>query len=183
MPIDSRKGEDNHCWMRASHCLSTPLDPFVRPTYWLFRVATTSLHTPCINATRCTIWLEKTRLHRCFRRIQSVIGLTNSSTTWDLTLIGVEWILSKVGKKLLVLLSSKSSPPPDVRICRLGPAMITYIHFPTWLCLAPDIIAIGGQPPPYSMDLWCWSLRPSMRKHQHHLCDGEYQDHIHRQDE
>ena len=38
-------------------------------------------------------------------------------------------------------------PPLDVRTCHLGLAMITNIHFPTWLCLAPDIIALGGQSP------------------------------------
>ena len=59
-----------------------------------------------------------------------------------------------VEKKPLVLLSPKSCPPPNIHTCQLGPAMITNIHFPTWLCLAPGIIAIGGQPPPYSMGLW-----------------------------
>ena len=125
------------CWIKASHCLSTPSEPPLRPSCWLFRVATTSRHISCINVTGCMVWLEKTRLHRCFRRIQSVIGLTNSSTTWDLTLIGVAWILSMVEKNPLVLLSPKSSPPLDVRTCQLGPAMITNIHSPTWWCLAP----------------------------------------------
>ena len=100
MPTDSRKGEDDHCWMKASRCLSTPLDSPLRPLYWLFRVATTSLmDISCINITGCTIWLEKTLLHHCFHRIQGVIGLTNSNTTWDLTLIGVEWILLIVEKE------------------------------------------------------------------------------------
>ena len=31
MPTDSRKGEDDHCWMKASRCLSTPSDSPVRP--------------------------------------------------------------------------------------------------------------------------------------------------------
>ena len=42
MPTDSRKVKDDHCWMKASCCLSTPSDPPLRPSYWLFRVATTS---------------------------------------------------------------------------------------------------------------------------------------------
>ena len=147
MPIDSTTGEDNHCWMKASHCLSTPSKLALRPSYWHFRVATTSLHISCINITRCAVWLEKTRLHRYFHRIQRVIGQTNSNTTWDLALIGVKWILSMGKKKPLVLLSPKSSPTSDVDTYQLGPAMITNIHFPTWLSLAPSIIAIGDQLP------------------------------------
>ena len=27
IPTDSRKGEDDHCWMKANRCLSTPSDP------------------------------------------------------------------------------------------------------------------------------------------------------------
>ena len=89
MPTDSRKGEFDHCWMKASRCLSTPSKLPLRPLYWLFRVATTSLHISYINITLCTIWLEKTHLHRCFHRSQKVIGLTNSNTTWVSALIGV----------------------------------------------------------------------------------------------
>ena len=140
MPIDSRKGENNHCWMKANCCFSTPLDLPVRPSYWLFRVATTSRYISYINITRCTVWLEKTHLHHCFHRIQRVNELTNYNTAWDLALIGVEWLLSMVGKK-------KSSPPLDVCMCQLGPAIITNIHSPTWLCLTLGIIAIGSHPP------------------------------------
>ena len=82
MSTDSRKGEDNHCWMKARCCFSTPSDPPMRSSYWLFRVATTSLHISCINIVGCTVWLEKTRLHHCFHRNQRVIGLTNSNMTW-----------------------------------------------------------------------------------------------------
>ena len=89
MPTDSRKGEDDHCWMKASHCLSTPSEPPLRLSYWIFRVSTISLHISCINIVGCTVWLEKSRRHRCFHRIQRVIGLTNSNTTWDLSLRGV----------------------------------------------------------------------------------------------
>ena len=142
MPIDLRKGEDDHCWMKASHCLSNPSEPPLRPSYWLFKVATTSLHISCINIIGCAVWLEKSRLHRCFHRLQRVIGLTNSNTTWDFTLIGVEWILSMVGKKLLCFYHQHHP-----LFLMIVPVMITNIHFPTWLCLAPSIIAIGGQPP------------------------------------
>ena len=130
MPTDSRKGEDNHYWMKASRCLSTPSEPPLRPSYWLFRVATISLHISCINIVGCVVWLENTCLHRCFHRIQRVIGLTNSNITWDLAL-GVEWILLMVEKKSHVLLSSKLSLSLDVLTCQLGSAMITNIHFPT----------------------------------------------------
>ena len=58
-PIGARKGENDHCSMKASRCLSTPLEPPLRPSYWLFRVATTSLHITCINISGCAIWLEK----------------------------------------------------------------------------------------------------------------------------
>ena len=74
-------------------------EPPLRPSYWLFRVAITSLHISCINILGCVIWLEKIRLHRCFYRIQRVIGLTNYNTTWDLALLGVEWILLMMEKK------------------------------------------------------------------------------------
>ena len=71
MPTNSTKGED-HCWMKANRCLSTPSEPPLRPSYWLFRVATISLHISCINLVGCAVWLENTRLHRCFHRIQRV---------------------------------------------------------------------------------------------------------------
>ena len=35
-PTNSRKGEDVHCWMKAIRCLSTPSEPPLRPSYWLF---------------------------------------------------------------------------------------------------------------------------------------------------
>ena len=98
MPTNSRKGENDHCWMKGGRCLSTRSDPPVRPSYWIFRMATTSLHISCINITGNTVWLEKFRLHCCFHWIQRVIGLTNSNTTWDLPIIGVEWILLMVEK-------------------------------------------------------------------------------------
>ena len=44
-------------------------------------------------------------------------------------------------------LSPMSSPPLDVHIYRLGVARMTNLHFPTWLSLAPCIIAIFGQSP------------------------------------
>ena len=69
-------------WMKTNRCLSTPLDQPMRPSYWLFRVATTSLYISCINITWRIVWLETTRLHPCFHRIQRVIGLTNSNTIW-----------------------------------------------------------------------------------------------------
>ena len=72
MPTDSRKGEDDHCWMNASRGLSTPSELPLRPSYWIFRVATTSLHISCINIIGCVVWLEKTHLHRCFHRVQRV---------------------------------------------------------------------------------------------------------------
>ena len=46
-----------------------------------------------------------------------------------------------------MLLSPKSFPPLGARICQLEFAMIANIYFPTCLSLAPDIIAISGQPP------------------------------------
>ena len=146
-PTDSRKGVDDHCWMKANRSLSTPWDLPVRLLRWLFIVTTTLLQISCNNIAWCTVWLEKTPLHCCFQKIQRVIGLTNFNTTWALALIGVEWILPMVEKTKL-LLSPMSSPPSDVCTCQLGPAMITDIHFPTWLCLhlAPGVIAIGGQP-------------------------------------
>ena len=78
---------------------STPSEPPLRPSYWLFRMATTSLHISCINIIGCAVWLEKTHLHLCFHKIQRVIELTNSNTTCDLALIGVEWILLIVEKE------------------------------------------------------------------------------------
>mgnify|MGYP006905964213 CR=1 FL=1 len=48
--------------MKANRGLLTPSDPPVRPSYWLFSVATTSLHISCINITSCTIWLEKNKI-------------------------------------------------------------------------------------------------------------------------
>ena len=132
IPTDSRKGEDDHCWMKASRCLSTPLEPPLRPSYWLFRLATTSLHISSINITGCVVWLEKTRLHLCFHSVQTITGLTNSNITWDFTVIGVAWILS-MGEKPLGLLSPKSSPPLDTRTCQLGLSMITNMIVPyTW---------------------------------------------------
>ena len=98
MPTNSRKGEDDHCWMKTIRYLSTPSEPPLRPSYWLFRVTTISLHISCINLVGRAVWLENTRLHRCFHRIQRVIGLTNSNTTWDLSLRGVEWTLPMVEK-------------------------------------------------------------------------------------
>ena len=68
-PIDSRKEEDDHCWMKANHCLSAPLDLPMMPSYWLFSMATTSLHISCNNIAWCIVWLEKTCLHHCFQRI------------------------------------------------------------------------------------------------------------------
>ena len=65
-PTDSRKGEDDHCWMKAIRCLSTPSEPPLRPSYWLFRVATISLHISSSNIVGCVDWLETTRLYRCF---------------------------------------------------------------------------------------------------------------------
>ena len=82
-PIDSRKGEDDHCWMKINRCLLAPLDPGVMPSYWLFRVATDSLYITYNIVAWSTVWLEKTRLHRCFQRVHSVIGLTNSSYVID----------------------------------------------------------------------------------------------------
>ena len=114
-------------------CISTPSDSPMRPSNWLFRVATTLLHISRINIAWCTVWLEKTRLHCCFLRIQRVIGLTNSSTTWALALIRVEQILSMVENKVSCALSPTSSPLPDVRTCQLGNAMITNRHSPTFL--------------------------------------------------
>ena len=52
-PTDSRKGEDDHCWMKAIRCLSTPSEPPLRPSYWLFRVAILSLHISCSNIVGC----------------------------------------------------------------------------------------------------------------------------------
>ena len=53
IPTDSRKGQDNQCWMKASCCLLTPSELPLRPSYWLFRVATTSLYISCINIIGC----------------------------------------------------------------------------------------------------------------------------------
>ena len=53
-PTDSRKRECDHCWMKVNHCLSTPSNLPVRPSYWLFRVATTPLHI--------SYWLEDLHL-------------------------------------------------------------------------------------------------------------------------
>ena len=46
-PTYSTKGEEKHCWMKASYCLLPPLDPPMMPLYWLFNVRTTSLHIYC----------------------------------------------------------------------------------------------------------------------------------------
>ena len=108
---NSRKGDDDHCWIKARRCCSTPLEPPLRSSYWLFGVATT-LHISCINVIGCAIWLEKTRLHLCIHKIQRVIDLTNSNTTWDLTLIGVEWILLMVEKKTSCAFITKVIPSP-----------------------------------------------------------------------
>ena len=110
MPTNSRMGEDDHCWMKASCCLSTPSEPPLRPSYWLFRVATTSLHISYINIVGCAVWLEKTCLRCCFHRIQRVIWLTNSNTTWDLSLRGVEWTLPMVEKKTSCAFITKVIP-------------------------------------------------------------------------
>ena len=110
MPTASRKGEDDHCWIKASRCLSTISESPLRPSYWLFRVATASRHISCINIIGCVLWLEKTCLHRCFHRIQRVIGMTKSNTTWDLALIGVEWILSMVERKTSCAFITKVIP-------------------------------------------------------------------------
>ena len=109
-PTNSRKGEDDHCWMKAIRCLSTPSEPPLRPSYWLFRVAILSLHISCSNIVGCADWLEKTRLHRCFHRIQRVIGLTNSNTTWDLSLSGVKWTFPMVEKKTSCAFITKVIP-------------------------------------------------------------------------
>ena len=37
-----KKGEDDHCWMKANRCLSAPSDLPVMPSYWLLSIATTS---------------------------------------------------------------------------------------------------------------------------------------------
>ena len=76
IPTYSRKGEQDHSWMNATRYPSTPSDLPLRPLYWLFRVATTSLHIFCINIIGYVVLLEKTRLHLCFLKIQRVIGLT-----------------------------------------------------------------------------------------------------------
>ena len=110
IPTASRKGEDNHCWIKASHCLSTLSELPMRPSYWLFRVAATSLHISCINVIGCAVWFENTCLHRCFHKIQRVLGRTNSNTTWDLALIGVEWTLLMVEKKNLLCFYNQSHP-------------------------------------------------------------------------
>ena len=114
-------------------------EPPLRPSYWLFRVAITSLHISCINILGCVIWLEKIRLHRCFYRIQRVIGLTKFQHNLRFGIIR-SWVdIANDGKKTHVLLLPKSSPPLDACTCQLGPAMITSIHFRTWLCLALHI--------------------------------------------
>ena len=83
-PIDSRKGEDDHCWMKAIHCLSTPSEPPLRPSYWLFRVVTLSLHISCSNIVGCADWLEKTRLHCWVKRQTNYYWIFMMYTTWYL---------------------------------------------------------------------------------------------------
>ena len=63
-----------------------------------------------LTFTGCAVWLEKTRLHRCFHKIQRVIGLTNSNTPWDLSLRGVEWTLPMVEKKTSCAFITKVIP-------------------------------------------------------------------------
>ena len=75
---------------------STPLDPPMRPLYWLFRVAITSLQISCNSIAWCMVWLEKTGLYRCFQRIQSAIGLTNSNTTWARVIINLLYLIGKM---------------------------------------------------------------------------------------
>ena len=138
MPTNSRKEEGDHCWMKATRCRSTP-------SYWLFRVATTSLHISCISIIGCTVWLEKTCTYLCFHKIQRVIGLINSNTTWDLTLIGVEWILPIMEKETSCAFITKVIPSSWCSYLSTGLVVIINIYFPSWLCLALGIIAIGAQ--------------------------------------
>ena len=131
--------------MKVNRWLLASLDPPMMPSYCLCSVATTSLHNSCNNIAWCTVWLEKTCLHHCFQRlVHIVIGLTKSSAT--LALRGLSEHCRGCKTISLVPLSPTTSPP-DVHSCQLGFAMITNIHSPTWMCLAPCIITIVGQPP------------------------------------
>ena len=66
----------------------------------------------------------------------------------------VEWVLSMVQNNISCTFDTTDMPSSWCLYLSTRPAMITNRHSPTWLCLAPDIIAIGGQPPTYSMGLW-----------------------------
>ena len=46
-PTNSRKGDDDHCWMKVNRYHLTLSDPPVMPSIWVFSVATTSLHISC----------------------------------------------------------------------------------------------------------------------------------------
>ena len=58
-PTNSRKGDDEHGWMKVNRYLLAPLDPPVMPSYWLFSVAKTSVHISCNNFICYMVWLEK----------------------------------------------------------------------------------------------------------------------------
>ena len=105
------------------------------------------LHSISLAITSLGAWFDRRRPTYKFVSRDSIVLLGWLVPTqlelwhwWELSEYCQWWNM-----KSLVPLSPTLSPP--VRISRLGFAMITNIHSPTWMCLAPNIIAIVGQTP------------------------------------
>ena len=151
-PTNSRKGDDIYCWIKVNCSFLAPLDLPVMPSYWLFSMVIASLHISCNNVAWITVRLEKTCLQRCFQRVHNVIGLTNSNTTWALVLMGVEQILSMEQNEISCAFITNVIPSSWYSLS-IGACHDNQHTFPTSICLAPVIIVIVDQPPPYSMGL------------------------------
>ena len=116
----------------------------VMSSYWIISVATTSLHISCNIVTWCTVWLEKTHLQRCFKRVHSVIGMTNSNMTWALAMMRVEWILSVVENEIscaFITIVIPSSWCSYLSIRAYHDNQHTFLHMNCWFLYIVDLYA------------------------------------------
>ena len=105
----------------ANRSLSAPSVPPVRPSYWLFSVATTSLHISNNNIAWCTVWLEKPPPILLFLKSPKCYWANKFQHNLSFAMIR-SWVdIVGGGKHYLLCLHSRKKKNSLVKINLIGP--------------------------------------------------------------